>query len=205
MSRKPKSTSRSTSADTLRLFRVESDCRVLGPGRRAVLWVMGCSLGCAGCLVPQSWPDRGGLLRQVDELVEWLVGLEAIEGVTLSGGEPMQQAAALARLVWKTRLRRDLGVVCYTGYRQEELTGPDQQQLLEQVDLLIDGPYQREQHADLLWRASQNQRLLHLTARYAPVTDDTTAGLEFRFDGDGRFTFAGVPPWPDFVQAAPFR
>ena len=209
MSRKPKPTFPSTNANggvgELRLFRQEADCQVLGPGRRAVLWVQGCSLACPGCLVPQSWPRRGGYLRTIEQLLIWIGELNDIEGLTLSGGEPMEQAALLAELIVQVRSQRDLGVVCYTGYRYEELQAPEQQKLLQQVDLLVDGPYQRALHQDLLWRASSNQRLLYLSPRYSAPDQDLGVGLEYRFESTGRFTFAGVPPWPDYVKTAPFQ
>lgn len=198
MSRTSRPRSASSGAEALRLFRREAECRVLGPGTRAVLWVQGCTLACPGCVVPESWPARGAA-TPVAELVEWLVGLP-VEGVTLTGGEPLQQAPALLRLVDETRRRRDLGVVLYTGHRYEDVQGHP---LLERVDLLIDGPYRQDLHADLLWRASRNQRLLHLTGRYRQDLPEGSAGLEFRFDPDGRFTFAGVPPWPGYRQALP--
>lgn len=171
---------------------------MLGPGTRAVLWVQGCTLACPGCVVPESWP-AGGQATPVAQLVDWLAALP-VEGLTLTGGEPMQQAPALTRLVDETRARRDLGVVLYTGYRYEDLR---RHPLLERVDLLIDGPYRRDLHADLRWRGSSNQRLVHLTDRYPRDLPDRSAGLEFRFDRDGRFTFAGVPPWPGYREGLP--
>lgn len=194
----PKSRPRSaSSAAELRLFRREPACGVLGPGTRAVLWVQGCPLACPGCVVPEAWP-RGGRATPVEEVAAWLLPLP-VEGLTLTGGEPLEQDAALARLIDLVRAERDLGVVLYTGYRYEELRSP----LLERVDLLIDGPYRRELHGDLLWRGSSNQRLLPLTPRYRLDLPDRGAGLEFRFGADGRFTFAGVPPWPDYREALP--
>lgn len=193
----------STSTD-LRLFRREAACRVLGPGTRAVLWVQGCSLGCPGCLVPDSWPAEGESLP-VDEVAAWILRCAGIEGITLSGGEPMQQAGALASLIDRVRGRRDLGVMCYTGYRLEQLRGASQRALLERIDLLVDGPYEAARHADLRWRASSNQRLIALTDRYRAALDeaDRSAGLEFSFNARGQFTFAGVPPWPGYVEALP--
>jgi len=203
MSRRRKPISRSTSAEFLRLFRRESHCRVLGPSVRAVLWVQGCQLACPGCLVPNSWSRRGGERHTVSDLVDWVLAIEDIEGLTLSGGEPTEQTSALVELITRLREHRDLGVVCYTGHYLEEL-GADHP-LLRHVDLLIDGPYRKELHADLLWRGSSNQRLHWLTPRYRRPESDAGVGLEFCFQSDGRFTFAGVPPWPDFVKAAPFR
>lgn len=189
----------------LRLFRRESACRVLGPDVRAVLWVQGCTLRCAGCLASRAWDATGAETADVRELADWLLALEGVEGVTLSGGEPMQQAAACAYLLELVRSRRDLGVVCYTGYRLESLRTVTQRALLNHVDLLIDGPYEARLHEDLLWRASSNQRLLPLTDRYKhalprSAEEDRSVGLELVFSPDGRFAFAGVPPWPDYAR-----
>lgn len=81
----------------------------------------------------------------------------------------MLQANALANLITRIRQIKDLGVVCYTGYRWEHLQqygSLAQQTLLQQIDLLIDGTYIEARHDHLLWRGSNNQRLLLLTKRY---------------------------------------
>ncbi len=197
----------SDESDRVRLFRLDPACRVLGPGKRAAIWVQGCPLGCPGCLVPKSWTEwhAEALDMAIESLADWVVDCDDIEGLTLSGGEPMGQARALAELVRQVRVRRYLGVVCYTGYRMEALRTPEQRDLLAQVDLLIDGPYQAERHADLLWRGSSNQRLLDLTGRYRAFLptheNDRSAGLEYRIESDGRFSFSGVPPWAGYVTA----
>lgn len=209
MSRKSRPASPSTVADAwaLRLFRREAASRVLGPHTRAVLWVQGCSLACSGCLVPRSWPRHGDSFP-VAEVAAWLVSLPDIEGITFTGGEPMDQAAPLAHLVDLVRRDRDLGVVCYTGHCLDELRSTAQQALLDRADLLIDGRYRADLHGDFLWRASSNQRLLALTDRYRDLLpgshrEDRGAGLELVIEADGRFAFTGVPPWPDYVQGLP--
>src|SRR5712691_11077886 len=63
-------------------------CAVLGPGIRAVIWVQGCPLRCAGCLAAETLPFEGGTAMPVDQLASWLTSLSGIEGVTFSGGEP---------------------------------------------------------------------------------------------------------------------
>jgi len=137
-----------------------------------------------------------------------------IEGITISGGEPMQQAVALQQFVARVRGRADLGVICYTGYvlpmRHAGLPGHvlpmtvAQRAFIEEVDLLIDGPYILERHADLLWRGSDNQRLLPLSPRYADLIAsasserDRSAGLLCTLDECGRPQVIGVPPRPGF-------
>ncbi len=182
---------------------------MLGPGRRAVIWVQGCPFACRNCIVPESWDATAGTEVAVAELVEWILAQPDIEGVTLSGGEPMAQAGALTQLIREVVAQRDLGVVCYTGYTHEHLRShgtPAQQQLLQQIDLLIDGVYLEQRHADLLWRGSANQRLLCLTKRYREILAGLTseaehsAGIEFFMDTQGAVAFAGVPQQPGFRE-----
>ena len=134
----------------LRIFRREAPVTVLGPGRRAVIWVQGCPFACKGCIVPESWSSQGGELISVADLAEWELAQEDIEGMTFSGGEPMEQADALCALVDVVRSSRDLGLVCYTGYRLETLQrqgSTAQRALLARTDLLIDGVYVAREHA----------------------------------------------------------
>ncbi len=191
----------------LRIFRRQSPVTVLGPGNRAVIWVQGCGFACQGCIVPESWNREGGEAVAILELATWILAQPEIEGITLSGGEPMLQASALVELIDTVRQVRDLGVMCYTGYRLEQLQQQgtvSQQVLLQRLDLLIDGTYIQSQHGDLLWRGSTNQRLILLTQRYLSILKqrlaegDKSAGLEFYTDIMGEFYFTGVPSQPGF-------
>ena len=99
--------------------------RVNGPGRRAVIWVQGCSLGCPGCWNPQSHPvDRGRVVR-ISMLLAWLEDLSAanrISGLTVSGGEPLEQAAALEALLKGVRADiPSLSIGLFSGYTEDEL------------------------------------------------------------------------------------
>ena len=193
----------------LHIFRRQSPVRVLGPYQRAVLWVQGCHFACPGCLVPESWSQVGGETLSLQVLADWILAQTEIEGITLSGGEPMLQANALSDLITRIRQIKDLGVVCYTGYRWEYLQQQGslaQQTLLQQIDLLIDGTYIEAHHDNLLWRGSNNQRLLLFTKRYQAMLQqyltqgDLSAGLEFGVDLSGAIYFTGVPALQDFRQ-----
>lgn len=188
--------------DYLHIFRRQSPVTVLGPYKRAVIWVQGCEFACPGCIVPESWDAAGGEAITLTELANWILAQPDIEGITISGGEPMLQAPALASLIDTVRQSKDLGVTCYTGYRLEQLQqqGTEaQKSLLNCIDLLVDGTYIESLHEDLLWRGSSNQRLLVLTDRYRQVlmqqleTGDRSAGMEFGIDLAGAFYFTGVP------------
>lgn len=171
----------------VRLHRVHSPVRVLGPFERACIWVQGCRRRCRGCLTPESRALKAGEAVSVERLARWVLSQRNIEGITVSGGEPMLQAWQIAELIQRVRRERDLGVVCYTGYELEHLlkeSKADVAALLECIDLLIDGPYREALAEDLLWRGSSNQRLLCLTDRYRDLVSGLTpetdrgAGLE---------------------------
>ncbi|MGA0200326.1 MAG: 4Fe-4S single cluster domain-containing protein [Prochlorotrichaceae cyanobacterium] len=212
---------RSSTSHALRIFRKQSPVQVLGPGKRAVIWVQGCPFACAGCIVPESWDARGGEVVNIEDLCQWIQSQPDLEGITLSGGEPMLQAGALVELIdrlhtkTKTETNTNLGVVCYTGYTLEALQQqgtPEQLALLQRIDLLIDGQFIAAQQGDLLWRGSANQRLLPLSHRYRDLLPQTTdqaspsafsdrsAGIELGMDETGTVFFSGVPPQADFRQ-----
>lgn len=191
----------------LKIYRKHAAVGVLGPGQRAVIWLHGCPRGCEGCILPEACEPETAIKVLVTEVADWVLAQDGIEGVTFSGGEPMLQSRAVVTLVKLLREQnRQLSYVLYTGYTFEELEEENhawRRVLLENIDLLIDGPYLREHHGSYLWRASANQRLIPLSPRYRGLVQgltpetDVGAGLEMSASGDG-FGFIGIPPEPEF-------
>ncbi|MFE7302430.1 4Fe-4S single cluster domain-containing protein [Streptomyces sp. NPDC057579] len=143
--------------------------RALGPGVRSAVWVQGCPFHCAGCLAPEWIPDRPARRADPDDLAAELLADRRVTGLTLSGGEPMEQAAGLARLVRQARRIREVSVICFTGHRLERLRtrppSPGVPELLAVVDVLIDGVYVAALNDGRGLRGSSNQRVHHLTPR----------------------------------------
>ncbi len=143
-----------------------------GPGSRAVLWVQGCSILCPGCCNPGYLAKVDRQWVPVDQVVERILMLTDIEGVSFLGGEPFDQAEALGHIATQLQMH-GLSVVTFTGYLIEDLQNrPDEgaQRLLASTDLLIDGPFIQAQFTtERHWVGSSNQRLHFLTARYADV------------------------------------
>jgi hypothetical protein len=97
--------------------------RANGPGPRAVIWVQGCSLGCPGCFNPETHSLDGGEVVAVDDLFQRIIALgDSIEGLTISGGEPLQQRAAVTELLRRLKSETNLSVVLFTGFTWEEVT-----------------------------------------------------------------------------------
>ncbi|MFD6415280.1 4Fe-4S single cluster domain-containing protein [Streptomyces sp. NPDC060194] len=161
-------------SSALRIGAVTACTSAEGPGRRFAVWTQGCSLRCPGCFNPHLWGARGGQRRVAADLASEALR-EArerrIEGVTLLGGEPFEQADACAAFAAEVRAA-GLSVMVFTGYDLEFLEGAGRPsgaaELLARTDLLVDGRY----CADLPdrrrpWVGSTNQRFHFLTRRYA--------------------------------------
>ena len=184
-------------ANNLRLAAFLERSAVNGPGLRAVVWAQGCSRRCPGCFNPGMLDFDGGQDVAVAELAEKILALGDIDGITLSGGEPLAQAGALAELAAAVR-RRGLNVVLFTGYTAAELTAvtdPDQRKLLESVDMAIAGPYRQDLPVKRYLCGSDNQELLFFTdvLRQHP---DVLAGddpvVEFSIGPDGKVCVSGL-------------
>jgi anaerobic ribonucleoside-triphosphate reductase activating protein len=97
---------------------------VNGPGMRAVVYVQGCNLGCVGCWNPTTHAFRGPTRRAADLAGQVIAasGLHPLEGVTFSGGEPMQQASDLLEVIrLLKRAQPSLSIGMYSGYNEREL------------------------------------------------------------------------------------
>lgn len=176
----------------------------LGPGNRLVMWVRRCDKRCAGCLSPELWAS--GTPRPVAEVAsELLAEAHTCDGLTISGGEPFDQAASLAQLIDILRHDVDIEVLVYSGYRYEELrTRPDCAALLERIDLLIDGPYREAEANTLQWRGSDNQRVWLLSPRAQRYRDEidqpmpAQRPLHIQPLGPGMFRIIGIPRRGDY-------
>ena len=177
--------------------------RANGPGERAVVWVQGCPRHCVGCFNPTSLPFATKELVAVDDLFARIAGVGRIDGVTFSGGEPFSQAAALAELAKKIH-GLGLTVVCYTGYTVEQLRKAkraDWNALMEQVDLLIDGPFVQSERSNEPYRGSLNQRLIFLTGRIRQEDiEEAQQTAELTLSVDGSLTATGFPEYPDAAE-----
>jgi anaerobic ribonucleoside-triphosphate reductase activating protein len=99
-----------------------------------------------------------------DELMKIIMS-DPFANVTFSGGDPMYQAAGFAELAQAIRQQSNKDIWCFTGFVYESLIHEDQRALLEQIDVLVDGPFIQELHdPDLLFRGSSNQRLIDVQA-----------------------------------------
>ena len=191
--------------------------RANGPGLRSVVFFQGCTLACQNCFNPDSHPFTGAdvTVPAVADRVLQAHKEHAVEGVTFSGGEPMQQAPALLELIQALRQQvPSLSFGLFSGYGQWELVlgrysiwGRDcseedrrrlWQEIREHLDFAVLGRFNEAQPCGMPLRTSRSKALRMLSSRYS-VKDYGPQSVEVIIHSDGRAEVTGFPilglPW----------
>ena len=144
----------------IRVLAIIEDTMVDGPGFRTSIYCAGCRHQCPGCHNPQSWDFKGGREMSTEELMR-IIMADPFANVTFSGGDPMYQCDGFAELARAIHKQSNKDIWCYTGFTYETLITRAQRELLELLDVLVDGPFiEKLRDPDLLFRGSSNQRLI---------------------------------------------
>jgi anaerobic ribonucleoside-triphosphate reductase activating protein len=167
-----------------------------GPGRRAVFWTQGCSLGCLGCFNSDTHHLSGGRDISLESLISQILALDqAIEGITISGGEPLQQRAAVTELLRRIRSETSLSAIMFTGYTWNEIQQmPGSEFLLGSIDVLISGRYNVNKHLARNLIGSANQTLDLLTDRYSSEEIESVPSAEVVISENGEIVMSGIDP-----------
>lgn len=129
-----------------------------GPGIRYTLWVQGCSIRCPGCSNTDTWDFRGGKAINVNNLITEILATEGLDGVTITGGEPLDQYPAVYKLC--SILFGKISLFVTTGYAFTELPSLG---ILGCVDILCSGPFEADKICSGEWKGSSNQELRFIT------------------------------------------
>lgn len=154
-------------SESLRIAGIEDESIVDGPGIRFVVFAQGCNHRCVGCHNPEALPFEGGVEIEVDDILDMLDENPLLDGLTFSGGEPFEQAKAFATLADRAK-QKGFNIITYTGYTYEELlrdmdSRDGWKELLDIIDILIDGPFEISEKSMLLkFRGSRNQRIIDM-------------------------------------------
>lgn len=185
---------------SVRVARLLAPVTVLGPGRRLGLWVQGCGLACPGCSSRDTWDPAGGTTIPVGELVDTVCAAilrDGLDGLTLTGGEPTDQAEALTSVVAGVRARLPgLDVLVFTG-RTLKAARTLAPQLVSQATCVVAGPYRREdpQPGHRL-AATANQEVVvapEASERYAAWLADAAAPRLQALASGGGLYLVGLP------------
>lgn len=147
----------------MRIIDIIEGTTVDGPGLRTSIYFAGCAHKCPGCHNRQTWDFGGGATATVPQVMERV--LTADFNVTLTGGDPMYQAAELLPLV-KEIAAAGYTIWCYTGFVWSDIIADyHMAALLPYIQVVVDGPYvEALRDPDLLFRGSSNQRLIDVKA-----------------------------------------
>ena len=132
-----------------------------GPGFRLVIFTQGCPRHCPGCHNPDLIPAEGGQDASIQEVLNIINEnvTPLTRGITISGGDPLMQAAPLAEFLQQVRTKYPkFDVWVYTGYTFEEIKDLP---VLKYIDVLVDGAYDQDKRdLSLAFRGSANQRII---------------------------------------------
>jgi anaerobic ribonucleoside-triphosphate reductase activating protein len=170
-----------------------------------VLWLQGCTLGCPGCFNPETHPSSSGERWSMASAIDRIesVSLE-VEGLTISGGEPLQQIIPLTAFLSRVRAATPLSIVAFTGFEWAEVQQmPAAPALLKIIDVLITGRYRQEQRVARGLAGSANKTLHFLTARYTLADFNTVPEAEIILSPGGKIALSGIDPlkWGGFADA----
>ncbi|ENZ00024.1 anaerobic ribonucleoside-triphosphate reductase activating protein [Clostridium thermobutyricum] len=137
-----------------------------GPGVRTTLFVSGCTHKCDGCFNDEQQNFNYGNefnKETEDEFIKYTLNPQ-IKGVNILGGEPMQQTKDNTLLNLLKRIKKETAkpIWLWSGYTYEQIiSDPKKLELLNQVDVLIDGKFQiANRNISLKYRGSSNQRVI---------------------------------------------
>lgn len=147
---------------TINLAGIVNESIVDGPGIRTVFFAQGCPRKCEGCHNPETQPFGTGTSYTPDACVCVVKQNILAKGVTFSGGEPFSQAEGFCELAMLLK-QDNYEIAAYSGFTFEQLLNGTsaQKQLLQHIDILIDGEFVLAQrNLDLLFKGSENQRVI---------------------------------------------
>lgn len=148
----------------MNLARILYPVQVLGPGNRIGIWLCGCNRACKGCSNPELWIQRDEFeidVANVASLIRKVAESHIVDGFTITGGEPFQQADELLSLLsYLTPISTD--ILIYTGYRLEELRALNSESvngILDSAAVVVDGAYIEDLNDNSVLRGSSNQQI----------------------------------------------
>lgn len=194
-----------------RLHAVLPRSRANGPGLRYVIWSQGCTLGCPGCFNPETHPSESPnapvvpvrLPATAQGMADVVAGEsrraagagQPLDGVTLTGGEPLQQPAAVAEFCQLLRAScPGLGIVVLTGFTRGEIErDPAKVRAVVQADMVIAGRYNQRLRLASGLRGSSNKEYWAGSARYRSEEFSGVPEVEIVIAPDGALILTGTP------------
>ncbi|WP_413693100.1 4Fe-4S single cluster domain-containing protein [Psychromonas sp. KJ10-2] len=167
---------------------------IYGPGKRYVIWLQGCTLGCKGCWNTDMWPHKEKNLIDREALFIDILSVTDISGVTILGGEPLEQCENVLWLLNKLQSTK-FDCMLYSGYSYSEILGNALfSQVLKLVDIMVTGRFELSlRDVNLRWRGSTNQEVLFFTDKYKAEDYEECNEVEIHIGEFGEIDILGYP------------
>ncbi len=178
----------------MNIAHIEEHSFIYGPGCRFVIWVQGCSIRCKGCWNQEMWSFKPKICLSVEEIFSQIKKeKDDIEGITLLGGEPLDQYLDVDSLFARCQ-EIGLTTMLFTGYEMYEIHQKNMSSILEKTDILITGRYEQSKRTlQHQWIGSTNQEIHFLTERYANFNTQNNNYVEITINESGQITLLGFP------------
>lgn len=184
----------------IKTYSYEENEHLFGPGRRLVVFCQGCSLHCKGCVNQHLWQFGVGRNISTEEIVALC---DESEGITLHGGEPLDQSEGILEVIRAVKTAGKT-VVLFTGYQRKELHEQSRIRAWYLADIVISGRYMEDKkNIYLQFRGSTNQRVICHSGKYKNyLIHDGKSVAIFRLNEHGSFVGRGFQDkeLQDFVQ-----
>lgn len=178
----------------MNIAHIEEHSFIYGPNCRFVIWVQGCSIRCKGCWNKEMWAFEDKIILSVQDLLLKIDNeKEFIDGITLIGGEPLDQFEEVVELFSECR-KIGLSTMLFTGYEMTEIAENQMTSIFDNLDILITGRYDKSKRTmNHQWIGSTNQKIHFLTFRYANYEIENKNYTEIAINADGSTTIFGFP------------
>ncbi len=175
----------------INVHRIITSTKAEGPGIRTCIYLQGCSHHCEGCFAMDTWSAEPHLLMTCDELMKRVLNDKDAEGITLLGGEPLDQFDEVLELCRRVKAVGKT-VILFTGYTLDEIKyEKNYEAILKHIDVLIDGPYLKDQRDfSRPMVGSKNQNFIFFTDIYS-LDDFGKNKIEIRISPSGMITING--------------
>lgn len=178
----------------MNIAHIEEHSFIYGPNCRFVIWIQGCSIRCKGCWNREMWTFEDKTIASVHDLLGKIESeKDYIEGITLLGGEPLDQFAEVFELLTECK-KLGLSTMLFTGYEMTEIAEKQITSILDNLDILSTGRYDKTKRTMLhQWIGSTNQEIHFLTDLYADYEIENNNYTEITINADGSTTILGFP------------
>jgi anaerobic ribonucleoside-triphosphate reductase activating protein len=154
--------------------------KVQGPGDRFTIWVQGCSIHCLGCMNHDTWEFNTKQQLDTETLASKVLN-SLSTGLTLTGGEPLDQLEAILDLV--SRVFEYKNIFLCSGYTFDHIRNhSEKKKILNFVDILCTGPFELQKVCQSEWKGSSNQEVIYLTDRGKTLLNLPIYKREYRID-----------------------